>query len=82
MDETKNENTERLTFSVEEVAALLGISRGLAYELARCGKLPALRLGRRLLIPKSALKELLSPPGDHKVESQLSLDRPKSKIDI
>lgn len=82
MDEAKNEDRERLTLTVDEVAALLGISRGLAYELARCGKLPALRLGRRLLIPRSALKDLLSPRKDHRIESQLGLDRPNSTIDI
>mgnify|MGYP001117034482 CR=1 FL=1 len=49
----------RLTLTVEEAAHLLGISRGLAYELARCGKLPVVRLGRRLLVPKAALNKML-----------------------
>ena len=50
---------DRLTLTVEEAAQLLGISRGLAYELARCGKLPVVRLGRRLLVPKAALNKML-----------------------
>ena len=41
---------------------MLGISRGLAYELARSGQIPVLRLGKRLLVPKVALERLLSQP--------------------
>jgi len=45
----------RLVLSVTEAAELLGISRGLAYELARTGQLPSLRLGRRVVVPRAAL---------------------------
>jgi len=41
---------DRLTVSVEEAVALLGISRALAYELVRRSELPQLRLGRRVVI--------------------------------
>ncbi len=51
---------ERVTMTVEEAARLLGISRGLAYEMARQGRLPTLRLGRRLLVPRARLERLLS----------------------
>jgi len=34
-------STRRLALSVDEAAELLGTSRGLAYELVRCGQLPA-----------------------------------------
>ncbi len=51
---------DRLTLSVEEAAHLLSISRGLAYELARSGQLPVVRLGRRLLVPKVALERMLA----------------------
>jgi len=40
---------------VEEVASFLGIGRGLAYALAREGKLPSVRFGRLLRIPREAL---------------------------
>jgi len=50
---------QRLTVTVEEAAHLLGISRGLAYEMARAGKLPTIRFGRRLLVPRRALNRLL-----------------------
>jgi excisionase family DNA binding protein len=49
----------RLVVTVTEAAELLGISRGLAYELARAGQLPSLRLGRRLVVPRAALLEWL-----------------------
>jgi excisionase family DNA binding protein len=53
----------RLTISVEDAARLLGISRGLAYEAARRGDLPVIRLGRRLLVPRARLLELVGHAG-------------------
>ena len=46
-------------YTVPQVAKMLGINRNLAYELARRGELPALRLGRRLVCPKQAIDRLL-----------------------
>jgi excisionase family DNA binding protein len=51
--------TDRLVLSVEEAARLLGISRGLAYEAARRGEMPVIRLGRRLLVSRARLLELV-----------------------
>lgn len=51
---------DRLTLSIEEGAAMLGISRALAYDLVRKGQLPQLRLGRRVVIPRKALEDLLN----------------------
>jgi excisionase family DNA binding protein len=48
-----------MTVSIEEAAGLLGISRALAYELVRRGELPRLRLGRRVVIPRKALREFV-----------------------
>jgi len=50
---------ERITLTVEEAAALLGISRAHAYELVRRGELPRLRLGRRVVVPRKALEQLV-----------------------
>jgi excisionase family DNA binding protein len=50
---------ERLTMSVEEASDALGISRSLAYELVRRGELPALRFGRRIVVPVRALEDLV-----------------------
>ena len=47
--------------SLEELAARMGISVGLAYQLARAGKLPvpAFRPGRRFLFSRKAYERLL-----------------------
>lgn len=59
----------RLTYTVPEVAVLLGISRSKAYDLVAEGALPAVQLqGRRRLVPRWAVDELLRPP-DHAVVS-------------
>ena len=50
---------DRITYSVDEVAQMLGISRGLAYEMVGRGELPSVRLGRRLLIPCRAFERWL-----------------------
>lgn len=51
---------ERLTYDVVEAAKVLGISRNSAYEAIKQGKLPYLVIGRRYLIPKSALEKMLA----------------------
>lgn len=51
---------EPLVLSVREAAALLGISKDLAYELVARGELPALRLGGRIVIPRNKLFELVN----------------------
>ncbi len=43
---------EVLTYSVEDVARLLGIARNNAYERVRCGDIPSIRMGRRYLVPR------------------------------
>lgn len=50
---------EKLAFTVDEVAQLLGISRSSAYQAVHSGEIPSLRIGRRYLVPKQALDELL-----------------------
>jgi excisionase family DNA binding protein len=51
-----------LTMTVEEAAKAIGCSRGLAYEAARRGELPTVRLGRRLFVPRARLLEMLGEP--------------------
>ncbi len=51
---------DRLTVSVEEAAKLLGISRGLAYELVARGELASLRLGRRRVVPRAGIEALIA----------------------
>ena len=51
-----------LVMSVESAAKALHISRNLAYEAARDGRLPCIRIGRRLLVSRHALEKLLEEP--------------------
>jgi excisionase family DNA binding protein len=51
----------KLTFTVTEAALLLGISRTTAYECVHRGQLPALFLGRRIVVTGAALEHLLGP---------------------
>ncbi len=62
------EHGEILT--VEEAASVLRISRASAYEAARRWRatqrvpgLPVIQMGRRLLVPRTALEEMLARPG-------------------
>ncbi len=54
--------TERLTLTIEETAKLLGIGRQLAYDRVKTGDIPVIKIGRRLLVPRSALEKLLADP--------------------
>ena len=49
------ENGE-LLLSVAQAAALLGISKNLCYDLVSSGRIPHVRLGRRVLISRVALE--------------------------
>ena len=53
----------RATLNIDDAAKLLGISRNVAYEAARSGKLagiPVIRVGaKRLVVPRAPLLELL-----------------------
>jgi excisionase family DNA binding protein len=55
--------TSRRTLTIDEAARELGIGRSSAYAAARAGELPALRIGRRLVIPRSALEAWLAGAG-------------------
>jgi len=55
-------HTERLTYSIEEAAAVLGMSKWSAYRLAKTGELPTVRLGGKLYVPKAQLANLLAEP--------------------
>jgi excisionase family DNA binding protein len=53
------DNVDPLTYSVDEVAVLLGVARSVAYEAVRNGTIPATRVGRRWLIPRRRFHEWL-----------------------
>lgn len=49
----------KLCISVPEAARLLGLGRNSVYEAVRRGEVPAVRVGRRLVVPIRALEEWL-----------------------
>lgn len=51
---------DRLTLTVDEAARLLGIGRGAAYEAIHRGEIPAIRIGRRLLVSRYALEKMVN----------------------
>jgi len=56
------QDSQRLTMTIPEVAKVLGVSRGLAYQLAKQDGLPGisvLHLGKRLLVSRQAIERLL-----------------------
>ncbi len=50
---------ERMTYSVAEVAQLLGISRGSVYNYIRSGEIRSVTLGSRIVIPRRVIEELI-----------------------
>ena len=50
----------RQALSIEEAAIELGIGRTTAYQAARRGELPVLRIRRRMVVPRAALARLLA----------------------
>ncbi len=50
----------RLTYSVDEAANLLGISRNSAFAAAKRGELPSVMVGHRRLVPVKALERFLA----------------------
>jgi excisionase family DNA binding protein len=53
---------EKLTLTIPEAAKLIGISKGLAYRLAKEKKLPVIEFGHRKFVARVALLELLRNP--------------------
>ena len=60
MSEEREAQSGRLTLTVEEAGEALGIGRNLAYDAVRSGQIPVVRIGKRLLVPRTALEKLLS----------------------
>lgn len=56
----KETTVERQTYSIPEVAIMMGISNFTAYEMAASGKLPVIRVGaKRVVVPKKVFHQWL-----------------------
>jgi excisionase family DNA binding protein len=56
----KNMAIEKLAYSVQETAEAIGLHPNTVYELIKNGKLPAITLGRKILVSKVELSKWLS----------------------
>jgi len=53
----------RPTLTVPEAGRILGLAKASAYEGVARGQIPAIRVGRRLLVPTAALRRMLQLDG-------------------
>ena len=56
----QGDNTERLTYTIEEAGRKLGVGRNQAYEAAKTGQIPVIRIGKRKLVPKVPFDRMLN----------------------
>ena len=54
---------DSLVLDVPEAGELLNLSRATAYSLAAQGIIPTIRFGKRIVVPRKALEEMLSKAG-------------------
>ena len=52
--------TEPLLLGVKDAARVLGLGRDTAYQLVREGRLRAVRVGRRVLVPRAELEAFIA----------------------
>jgi len=50
------------TYTIEEAARLLGVGRNQAYEAAKRGEIPTIKIGKRLLVPRQSFDRILAGP--------------------
>lgn len=53
---------KRLTLKPDEVGPLIGVGRNSVYALIKSGRLRSIRLGKKILVPLSAIDDFLSGP--------------------
>ena len=56
------------TLNVKQLAEYLGIGTNVAYQLVHRNDFPSIRIGKRIIIPKSQLEEWLKTNVDKKLE--------------
>ena len=56
----KRTDSDILVWTIPEAAKKLGIGRNTAYEAARTGEIPTIKIGTRLLVPREALERKLA----------------------
>lgn len=64
-------DTASRVLGVEEAGRMLGLGRSAAYEAVKRGDLPALRIGRRLVVPRARLAAMLGEAVEQSAGSRL-----------
>ena len=59
-----NQTPKPLTVTVPAAARLLGISRAAAYQAVARNEIPAVRIGRRIVVPIAPLERLVGQQGE------------------
>jgi len=65
---------DREVLTVAEAAALLRIGRNLAYDLITEGRLPHVRIGHRIIIPRQQLMDWLEAEADSSNDADSKID--------
>jgi excisionase family DNA binding protein len=55
-----NDDADRLIVTVDEARRMMGLSRGSMYQAINTGQVPSIRVGRRILIPRARLEQILN----------------------
>ena len=53
------DKAHRKTLTIPETAQLLGVGLNQAYEAAKRGEIPTIKIGKRILVPVAALERML-----------------------
>ena len=59
----EQQDQEKMGLTVVEAAGILGIGKSMAWRLIRDGEIATVRLGRRVIVPRKIVEELLKPTG-------------------
>jgi excisionase family DNA binding protein len=59
---TTPEKDERLVYNVQEAGTLLGLTKNAAYEAAKRGDFPTIKIGRLIRVPKAAFHAMIDSP--------------------
>jgi len=66
MTTTRKPQLEAVTVTIPEVASLLGVSLIAAYALAKREDFPAIRIGKRIVIPRAAFTRWMENAAEHR----------------
>ncbi len=57
-------------FTLSDLASVIGISKATAYRMADQGRIPCIRLGKRIILSKNHLRQWIDEEVGFKIESE------------